>query len=257
MMFAAVFAHALSDFTRLRRVLPWLAVAAFLGLLGTIWPNLDPASSPEEIYSRLSLILSYRVLALISAVFSTAVIAQEVEQRTIVYLLTRPIPRPILLLARWLASCAVVFVLAWVCMAACAIGTMGPSGLTHPVFHRDTVACAVGVLAYGALFVLFSLWFNRALIVCLVFAFGWEAAVPNMPGDPSFLSIFSYLASISQHPRSERDQAFLDLLAGQIGSVSIPPATAWAVMIVFIPATVGSMTWWFRRSAYVPREDAE
>lgn len=256
-MFGILFKYAFREFCRLRRVVPWLAITVFLCLITFVWKRIDPRTTPDQIFSQIQLMLSYRVLALSAAVFSTAVIAQEVEQRTIVYLLTRPIPRHWIVLARSLASALTVWILSAITATAVGIVAFGPSFLIKPAYVGDLLVFGVGALAYGALFVMFSLWFNRALIVCLMFAFGWETAVPNMPGDPSYMSIFSYLTSISAHPVRKGARGFMDILAGQVGGTEIGIATAWVVLLSLIGGLSLLAAWWFTRFEYVPREDAE
>lgn len=256
-MFGILFKYAFKEFWRVRRVMPWLAITVFLCLITFTWQKFDSRTTPEQVFSQIQLMLSYRVLALSAAVFSTAVIAQEVEQRTIVYLLTRPIPRHWIVLARSLASALTVWMLAALTATAVGITAFGPSFVTQPAYLGDLVVFAVGALAYGALFVMFSLWFNRALIVCLMFAFGWETAVPNMPGDPSYMSVFSYLTSISAHPVHKGSRGFMDILAGQVGGSEIGATTAWAVLLTATAGLSLLAAWWFSRFEYVPREDAE
>ncbi len=251
-----LYGTALRDFFRARRILPW----AFLSLVGLAiamaWKNLAPSASIQEVYGQVSFIIVFKLLALASAIFSTAIIGQEVEQKTIVYLLTRPVQRWKLLLARYFASATVVASIGILCAAMVALGTFGPSGLTKAIFLRDCYALILGALAYGGLFLLISLWFNRAMIICLLFAFGWETSLPNLPGDASMLSIFSYLSAVAEHP-TQGDQNFLSLLAGQLGSGTLTATVAVPVLIIVSIFTVGMSCWWFSTFEYVPREDAE
>lgn len=251
-----LYATALKDFLRARRILPWI----FLSLMGLAiaiaWKSLAPGASKLEIYGQVSFIIVFKLLALASAIFSTAIIGQEVEQKTIVYLLTRPVERWKLLFARYFAAATVVALVGILCAAMVAIATFGPSGLSQGIFVRDCYALVLGALAYGGLFLLISLWFNRAMIICLLFAFGWETSLPNLPGDASMLSIFSYLSAVAEHPTGG-DQNFLSLLAGQLGSGTLTATTAVPVLLLLSAATVGLSCWWFSTFEYVPREDAE
>ncbi len=95
------------------------------------------------------------------------------------------------------------------------------------------------------------------MIVCLLFAFGWETSVPNMPGDIYKLSIFSYLQAIAEHPSNEATQGLLGFVTGQLNPNLITSGTAMQVMAVLVAVTLLASAWWFSHFEYVPREDAE
>jgi len=254
-MEAYLFRSALGDMLRPQRLLVWALVSVVIFGIAMGFQRLTPDATPMEAYTLMSSVLVYRLLALTSAIFATAVVAQEVEQKTIVYVLTRPIPRWKILLFRLLAAVVSVFI---VCAMAATLLTLAVNKGFPPVYFRDLTALAVGALAYTSLFTLVSLLVNRAMIYCLVFAFGWETAVANMPGGMYWMSLYNYLTSIAAHPQpKEGDKGFLDALAGTIGSTSIPAQTAWIAMPAFAVACATLAAWWFSQFEYTPREDAE
>jgi len=219
------------------------------------WDVLQSGATKADAYSNVSAIFVYHILALASAIFTTAIISQEVEQKTIVYLLTRPVPRWKLLLLRYLASGIVVSVIGILCAVFASIGSYQGLG-NNPLLIKDCAALIVGAFAYGALFLLVSLMFNRAMIICLLFAFGWETAIPNMQGQMYYLSIYSYLEGIAQHP-SAGGNKLLALLVGGSGDNTLTPGTSYLVMFLFSVALIGAAAWWFTNFEYLPREDAE
>ncbi len=254
-MEAVVLSQALREYTRAKRVAPWLLLA--LGCLGlaVVWPSLMHGAKPEDQYASVSSILVFRILALASAIFTTAIVSQEVEQRTIVYLLTRPIERWRLLLFRYLASVAVVALLGIIAALLTSFGAYhGVAG--NPLLANDLKAIIIGAFAYGGLFLLVSLLFNRSMIICLLFAFGWETSVPNMPGDLYHVSIFSYLQAIAQHP-SAAGGKLIDFASGALSTNSITEGSAWTTLTLLTIITVAVSLWWFSHFEYVPREDAE
>jgi ABC-2 type transport system permease protein len=252
---SAIFGQAMREYLRPKRLLPWLALSGLCFLLALVWVQLDPSSKPDGRYATVSSILVFRLLALASAIFTTAIITQEVEQRTIVYLLTRPVPRWKLLLIRYAAS---VLVVAMIGIIGAVLATLGAyRGLgSNPVLANDILALFVGAVAYGALFLFVSLLFNRSLIICALFAFGWESSIPNMPGEMYRLSIFSYLQAIAEHPSQGNNKA-LSLLSGSAGDNVITRTGAFTTLGVLIVIALGLSAWWFTRFEYVPREDAE
>jgi len=248
---AAVFGQAIREYLRARRLIPWIILSFICFLLAKSWHFLDPGADGSAAYSAVSSILVFHLLALTSAIFTTAIISQEVEQKTIVYLLTRPVPRWMLLLTRYVASVLVVAALGIFSAILTAVGA-GSSSL----LAGDCFAILVGAMAYGAIFLFVSLLFNRSLIICILYAFGWEAAIPNLPGEMYRLSVFSYLQAIAEHP-SEGDSKGLSFLTGTAGSNALSRGSAMTTMVVMTVVLLALAAWWFTKFEYVPREDAE
>lgn len=252
-----LFTSALRDFLRLRRLVPWVLLGFAGMLLAIAWPYLNTRASAIDQYTSISSILVFHVLALASAIFSTAIVGQEVEQRTIVYLLTRPVSRWKLVIARYLAASTVVALLGILGAVLVSTGVYHLGGLSNPLLKNDVCALVAGAFSYGALFLLASLLINRAMIVCLLFAFGWETIVPNMPGEMYRLSVYSHLMAIADHPSSETTGGAVDAAAGVLSTNIISPATAYMTLIVMSGVLIVMSAAWFSRSEIVPREDAE
>lgn len=249
-----IFRVALLDYLRLRRIWIWIVLALVSMAIANTWRN--EGGNLDEIYAQVIEGMVFKILALASAIFTTSIVSQEVEQKTIAYLLTRPIDRWRLLLARFLASTTIVIVLGIVSTICVGIGTFQGEWASNPAMMRDIVAIVFGAFGYGALFLLISLMVNRAMIVCLLFAFGWETAIPNMPGEVYYLSIFSYVKAIADHVPFQVNNP-LGLLAGALGTTTIARGTAMAVLSLVAVGLVTLSCWWFSSFEYVPREDAE
>jgi ABC-2 type transport system permease protein len=250
-----VFKAALQDFTRAKRMVTWLSVCVVLFLVALVYQRTQNSFEPVSTYATLSSLMVFQILPLASAIFSSAIVSAEVEQKTIVYLLTRPIPRWQLLLFRMLASVLVVFVIGALAITVVSLAVF--RGLGHPQFGRDLVAAFVGAFAYGGLFTLLSLLINRSMIVSLLFAFGWETAVPRLPGDIQMLSINSYLASIANRPYFVGVENPIVNNETGLGSSSIAPTFAWFFLAIFITFCFVMSMLWFNRAEIVPREDVE
>lgn len=252
-----IFQAALRDFLRFRRVFAWLLVALGMFAIAKIFLSVWPSKDLSESYSMLSSLLVFRVLPLASAIFSSAVIGQEVEQKTIVYLLTRPIERWKLVSLRLLASAVAVAVISAVTMMLVSVAVYG-NPLANPLFFKDLVAIIVGALAYGSLFVFVTLLMSKAaMVVCLLFAFAWETAVPNMPGSMSALSVSSYLSAIAQRPSAAGGTGVFGNLANSLGVNAFSAQTGWIVLTLMIAFFGGLCMWWFSTFEFLPREDAE
>lgn len=254
---AFVFQAALRDFLRIKRIIVWLLVAVALFGISKVFLYVNQANDLGEAYSMLSSLLVFRVLPLASAIFSSAVIGQEVEQKTIVYLLTRPVERWKLVLFRTLASAVAVSLVSVVTLALVSAAVYG-NPFANPMFFGDLVAILVGSLAYGTLFVFVTLLMSKAaMVVCLLFAFAWETAVPNMPGSMSSLSVSTYLSAIAQRPSALGGGGFLGNMANALGVNAVSAQTGWMILILMIAFFGGLAMWWFSTFEFLPREDAE
>jgi ABC-type transport system involved in multi-copper enzyme maturation permease subunit len=134
--------------------------------------------------------------------YGTALIADEVEDKTITYLFTRPIRRGAVLFGKYLAYLACTFsvVLPSVMLIYLLIvplrGTLGGSFID---LVKDLVLLAIGLAVYGALFTFVGARFKRPLIVGLIFIFGWEPAALLFPGYLRQFTIANYLQALVPH----------------------------------------------------------
>lgn len=256
-MLGYLFGFSLREFLRPRRVFAWLfVVLALYGIAKLLWV-LNRQPTAEKIYLDTANIFLFRVLGLACAIFSTAVISAEIEQKTIVYLLTRPIPRAGMILVRTLAAILVSALVGFVAASVLALATYGPSGFGKEYFYRDLIGVIVGAFAYTSFFTLLSLWINRSMIASLLYVFGWESIVPNIPGDMRYLAISSHLEAITRRPSSGPTTNTVNALAGDAAFNTIPTGTAWMTLVVATLASLAIAAIWFSNNEYLPREDTE
>jgi ABC-2 type transport system permease protein len=255
-----LFRNALKDLLRARKLGAALLLVALPTVLAALWRASARDFQPDVAYNTLEAGLVFGfTLVLLSVVFGTGVIAQEIEQKTIVYLLTRPIPRWRLLLIKFLAAVVTTTVTVWVASVLVALVAYGPKGLDPGASRlgRDLLILPVGALAYTALFLLLATLLNRPLTYGLLFAFGWESWVPNMPGNFQKLSLMAYLRILAPHPQPEAETLDLSQLLSAFNPQTITSALAWKVMAGVIVVALAGALLIFSTNEYVPREDAE
>ena len=256
-MFGYSYSATLRDFLRPGRIVLVIAAAVVIALIGRVWMNFAVGSPPEIVYGQVFKTLVLRIVALASAIFGMQVISAEIEQKTIVYQLARALDRSKLLLSRSLAAMTATILGTSVCWLACGFSTMGGAALQTQAFWWDWLILVLGSCAYTSLFVFVSLLLNKAMVYCLLFAFGWETVVPNMPGDLFRLSIYPYLQALSKSPEPVAKKTMLDVLQGQVTSMSVTPLVAWIVLpSIAIGLTLLGM-WWIRSFEFAPREDSD
>lgn len=134
--------------------------------------------------------------------YGTSLIADEVEDKTITYLFSRPIPRGAVLVGKFFAYvvCTVFVVLPSVAIVYLAIVPVGGSlGASFLDLLKDLVLLAVGLAVYGAVFAWIGAWFKRPLLIGLVFIFGWEQLALAFPGYLKRFTVAYYLQALVPH----------------------------------------------------------
>jgi ABC-type transport system involved in multi-copper enzyme maturation permease subunit len=143
------------------------------------------------------------IVPVLGVFYGTALIADEVDDKTITYLFTRPISRASVLLGKYLAYlvCTVLLVLPSVMLVFFLIVPIGGGsiGQTFPSLLSDLGMLAVGLAAYGAVFALVGARLKRPLIAGLGFAVGWEPTVLLFPGYLKRATVAYYLQALVTH----------------------------------------------------------
>ncbi|WP_067496172.1 ABC transporter permease subunit [Actinoplanes sp. TFC3] len=132
------------------------------------------------------------VLPVVSLIVGTGVLGSEVDDGTIVHILTKPLPRRDIILAKLgvavgvsaLTAAVPLFVAGWLADSV-RLGL----GLA--------VAAAVGALAYSALFLLLSLLTRRPVLLGLVYILVWEGLLGRFVSGTRVLSIEQYVITIA------------------------------------------------------------
>jgi ABC-type transport system involved in multi-copper enzyme maturation permease subunit len=134
--------------------------------------------------------------------YGTSLIADEVEDKTITYLFTRPIPRSAVLFGKYLAylACTIFVVLPAVVVIWLLIVPIGGTlGAGFPELLKDLGLLALGLIVYGALFALVGAIFKRPLLFGLIFIFGWETLAMALPGYLKRFTVAYYVRGLVPH----------------------------------------------------------
>jgi ABC-type transport system involved in multi-copper enzyme maturation permease subunit len=190
------------------------------------------------------------IIPILGVFFGTSLIADEVDDKTITYLFTRPVPRRAVLLGKYFAyvACTVLLVLPSVILVFFLIVPMGGSTIAgaFPSLVTDLGMLALGLIAYGAVFALVGTRLKRPLIVGLVFAFGWEPAVMLFPGYLKRLTVAYYLQALVNHEMPQDSAASVLLtLFHEVPSVA---------MSLLGLAVIVAVSLWFAGRAVENRE---
>ena len=185
-----------------------VVLALVLRILTTLYAAGFPINGTQPagaaIFGMMVWLLYIRFIVPILGVFyGTALIADEVDDKTITYLFTRPIPRSAVLLGKYMAYlvCTVLLVLPSVMIVFFLVAPTGGSSVAaaFPSLLADFAMLIVGLASYGAVFALVGTRLKRPLVVGLVYAFGWEPAVLLFPGYLKRLTVMYYLQALVTH----------------------------------------------------------
>jgi ABC-2 type transport system permease protein len=188
------------------------------------------------------------VLPLVALFFATALVADEVEGRTLTYLLTRPLTRASIFAGKFVAYLATTLALAlpsvvltyFVLLSARGWAAVGPS--VGDLF-RDLGVTALTLVAYGAFFALLGVLLKRPVIPGLLFLYGWEL-LANLPGYLPRFTLTAWLRSLIRHRPAEEG------LAGLFQQV-LPVGQGLLVLVVVSAVFVVAAAWIFSTREYV------
>lgn len=183
----------------------------------------NPLFWGEAVLVGLGLVVVLPVMAL---VVGTSALSSEIEDGTVVHLLTKPLPRWQIVLAK-LAVAGGVTVL----VAALPLFIAGVLADSVRLGLALAAASALGALAYSALFLAMSLLTRRPVLLGLVYVLIWEGLATTILPATRVLSIQQYVIAITDR------LAPTDLLEGSV-SVALSVVMALVITIGFTALAV-------------------
>ena len=241
-----LFRTQLSRVWRSRRALACFALAATAPVLAWLVAAFGEVSGAEIATNLGWLLLLQVVVPLLALVAGSAVITEEIEDRTISYLFSRPIPRASVLLGRWLA--ALLFVSTLLAVASLATvflasrsAAPGPavgSGIVIPLLE----AAVLGGAVYSAIFAADGVFFRHPMIVGLGYAFAIEGFLANLPGRNQALTVQFYLRSFVGTTGSETWREVEGFALSRFDSAASAVVTLAVVLVLFLAAASWRIT---------------
>lgn len=171
------------------------------------------------------------VLPLVTLVFGTAALGSELEDGTAVHLLTKPVARSTIALAKILVAGSLSAAMLLPSTLVTAL-LLTPSGTIDAV--PTALALVVGVLVgcylYVAVFVALSIVTSRGLLIGLGYALIWEGLLAGLLPGSQIFSVREYVRGIA-HAVS----------APSIGSIVGDGAVVYAAVALVAAAVIASM----------------
>ncbi|GHF94963.1 MULTISPECIES: ABC transporter permease [Streptomyces] len=159
------------------------------------------------------------MVPLIGVIAGTGAIGPEIDDGSIVYLLSKPVKRPTIIITKLIVAIAVT-------MAFSAVPTLIAgfilNGNGQQVAVAYTVAALVASIAYSALFLLLGTISRHAVVIGLVYALVWEALFGSLIAGARTLSVQQWALALAEKVTGE----------GLISSdVALPTATVLLVVV--------------------------
>ncbi|MFI0405266.1 ABC transporter permease [Actinomadura sp. 3N508] len=163
-----------------------LVLAAILRVTGN--NDLDVSS---EVLQQFGLATLLPLLALIAG---TGVIGPEIDDGQIMYVLTKPIPREVIVLTKLVVAIILVTVFAVVPTLLAGLVLIG---MTAEVTVAYTVGVLVGGVAYSAVFVALGVASRNAATIGLLYALVWETLLGSFAPGAKSASIQQWSLSVT------------------------------------------------------------
>lgn len=195
-MNAAIIRLAMRSLLGRSRVLVLLAMAAALlalALLIRLAPTgaLDPAGGPLNLVRTFGIGVVIPVVTLIG---TTTLITSEIDDGSIIYLLSKPVPRWVIVASKMLVILASSLVFAVVPMGVAALVMVGADG---GLWWGALLGGAVSATAYTGAFAILALLVKRSVTGCLLYWLVWEALLTSVLEPAQYLSARAFGGSVT------------------------------------------------------------
>ena len=209
-----------------------------LAALVSVTLNGDETSNEEFINTLLDGLLIAGILPIVTMVLATSSLGNEVEDRTLSYLVLKPVPRPLIVLPKLLASIVVgglVLIASGVVATALAASSLGAvlvilDGSVKAVV-AVTLALLAGVVTYTAIFTWLGLMSSRAIAFALLYVFLWEGLISTFLEGVRYLSVRAYTLAILYGMDNKTfdplEQRVIEFPAAVVGAVVVTGVFFW------------------------------
>ncbi|MBW1601693.1 ABC transporter permease [Streptomyces sp. JJ66] len=177
-----------------RRALMLSALPALL-LVIAIAVRLLGAADDAVAVNLLSGFALATMVPLIGVIAGTGAIGPEIDDGSIVYLLSKPVKRPTIIVTKLVVAVAVTMVFSALPILVAGFILVGGSQQIAIAF---AIAAVVASIAYSALFLLLGTVTRHAVIFGLVYALLWEALVGNFIAGARTLSVQQWGVAVAE-----------------------------------------------------------
>ena len=189
------------QFLRSRSIFVVLGISLLAAILAGIVqavPDENSIRDLRSIFSGLYLnLFSGTLLPLATLVLATAALGDEIEDRTLQYLTLKPVSRLQIVFEKLLAVVAVLIPLTWFgIVVTWAITAFGNVDELRDLLWPALASSLVAIIGFGSLFMLLSLFVQRALLIGVFYVFVWESTLSQFLPGIRAISIRHYTQSL-------------------------------------------------------------
>ncbi len=246
--------HALQTLLRRRR----LALAALVAFLPVLIPialsflsSSEFAESGNKVFVRLAEELYINVFTpLMALFFAGMLIAEDIEMRTMTYILTRPIPRSAWVFGRFLAF---MIVASFIMVCSCALTFVASTTHADLSLTSSTdlklLLHYLGVIllalpAYGGIAVFLGAYTKRPIVYGVILLYGWQYIATLVPGLVDFFTVKKYTDALLPLMATQRHVAEIQTALGtfQREVFLVGAGKAIIVLLLIVLVTLGATT---------------
>ncbi|GAB3829924.1 ABC transporter permease [Kribbella italica] len=207
-----------------RGLLLYILPAVFVGLCVLLALTVDDKSGLQvALLQQFGLAV---ILPLVALVAGTGAIASEIDDGSIVYLLSKPIKRSTIILTKAAVAVGVVLVLGALPVLLAGI-VLDPGDLTTAVAF--SIGSLVAGIAYVAIFIALSVFSGNAVTIGLIYSLLWESVMGQYVDGAKVLSVqqwsLALISNLTDAPRVE-------------SAVKLPIATILLLAVVILGLTL-------------------
>lgn len=238
--------------TRIFFLISFLPVLIFVIVKIIELTNPQAHVTAAEIFPKTILIVYIKLLIPILSLFlGSSIINEEVENKTLVFLTTSPIPKPSVVLGKFVAyvllAVIIVNVGLFLCFLTINIDQLGEMERIKEFFSFFGGGF-LALVAYMVLFTLLGTIMKKAGVVLgLLFIFGWETFVQILPGVTQKFTVIHWIKSML--PRVSEGSSFFSFLMYQLDPPTL--VESLLVLIIFVIGALTAASFVFKNKEYI------
>lgn len=168
----------------------------------------------------------------------SSLITDEIENKTLVYLWTRPLDKGLLTIFKFITVIPILCIFVLTCVCGAYAVSFSKLGLESFFSELDFIiwdfrALCISGIVYGSLGVLTAVLFKKPMAWGMVYIFFWDLLVSGFPGSLKWLSVRYYTLNLSTHPqKGQIDFPLANLF--KLLKADAPPTATQAITIMVL-----------------------
>lgn len=198
-----IFAITFSQTIRSKKTI-FMTILAFLPVLLAAYYRIsgrEEFMAPDQALSHFMMFYLLFLSTLVALFYGTAIVADEIDNGTIICLFTRPVRKYWIVIGKLAAYMSGVLLImippVILTFLIVRIGSNMPSSFSDSLslFCERMGLVILALVVYGIIFMFLGAWRKHSVLIGLVFAFGWEKMILAVPGIVRKFSVVHYLFS--------------------------------------------------------------